>query len=134
MPKHNIRGVYNVKKFIDFSLNNKFAIWILTIMVIVMGLFSGLNMKQGMIPNINLPVLSVVTTYPGAAPDEVEDQLTEPIEQRIESLSEVELVSSSSLANASSVQVQFDYNTDMDKATSEVQEALSDLSLPEDAT
>src|SRR5690625_7118197 len=98
------QGVYHVKKFIDFSLNNKFAIWILTIMVIVMGLFSGLNMKQEMMPNINLPNLSVITTYPGAAPDDVAEEVTVPIEQRIQNLEGVELVSSSSLANASTVQ------------------------------
>src|SRR5690625_1010797 len=134
MPKHNIQGVYNVKKFIDFSLNNKFAIWILTIMVIVMGLFSGLNMKQEMMPNINLPNLSVITTYPGAAPDDVAEEVTVPIEQRIQDLEGVELVSSSSLANASTVQIEFDFDTDMDEAENEVQKALSDISLPEEAT
>jgi len=123
-----------VKKFIDFSLNNKFAIWILTIMVIVMGLFSGLNMKQEMMPNINLPNLSVITTYPGAAPDDVAEEVTVPIEQRIQDLEGVELVSSSSLANASTVQIEFDFDTDMDEAENEVQKALSDISLPEEAT
>jgi HAE1 family hydrophobic/amphiphilic exporter-1 len=125
--------VYRLKKIIDFSLNNKFAIWILTIMVIVMGLFSGLNMKQEMMPNITLPNLSVITTYPGAAPDEVAEDVTIPIEQRVQSLNGVEIIASSSLANASSIQIQFDYGTDMDKATNEVREAIDGLSLPERA-
>lgn len=123
-----------MKKFIDFSLNNKFAIWILTIMVIVTGLFSGLNMKQEMMPNINLPNLTVITTYPGAAPDDVAEEVTVPIEQRIQNLEGVELVSSSSLANASTVQIEFDFDTDMDEAETEVQKELSDISLPDEAT
>jgi len=103
-------------------------------MVIVMGLFSGLNMKQEMMPNINLPNLSVITTYPGAAPDDVAEEVTVPIEQRIQNLEGVELVSSSSLANASTVQIEFDFDTDMDEAENEVQKALSDISLPDEAT
>ncbi|MEJ8766231.1 efflux RND transporter permease subunit [Oceanobacillus sp. HCA-5259] len=120
-----------MKKIINFSLNNKFAIWILTFMAIFMGIFSGLNMKQELMPNINLPVLSIVTTYPGAAPDEVMEKVTEPIEQRVQNVQNIELVSSSSLANASSVQLEFDFNTDMDQAVIDVEEALEGLSLPE---
>ena len=125
--------MYELKNIINFSLNNKFAVWILTIMVVVAGLYSGFNMKQEMIPNITLPNVSIITTYPGAAPDEVSEQVTIPIEQRIQNLNGVELVSSSSLANASSVQIQFTYKTDMDEATNEVKDALSNLSLPNGA-
>ena len=122
-----------MKKIINFALNNKFAIWILTIMVVVAGLYSGLNMKQETMPDITFPNVSVMTTYPGAAPDEIVDEVTEPIEQRLQNLEGIELVTSSSLANASSVQLQFKFDKDMDKATDEVKEALSDLSLPEGA-
>lgn len=120
-----------MKKLIDFSLNNKFAVWILTVMVICIGLFSGLNMKQEMMPDIQFPSISVVTSYPGATPDEVMNDVTVPIEQRIQNLKGVTLVNSSSMANASSVQIGFDFDTDMDVATNEVKEALADISLPE---
>ncbi|WP_407271005.1 efflux RND transporter permease subunit [Radiobacillus sp. PE A8.2] len=122
-----------MKKIIDFSLNNKFAIWILTIMVTVAGLYSGLNMKQETLPDITLPNISVLTTYPGAAPDEVADELTVPIEQRVQNITGVELVTSSSLANASSVQIEFNFDTDMDEVENEVQSALANISLPEGA-
>src|SRR5699024_5276840 len=56
---------------------------------------------------------------------------TIPIEQRVQNIKGVELVSTSSLANASSVQIQFDFDTDMDKAINEVQEAIADISLPD---
>lgn len=122
-----------MKKIINFSLNNKFAIWILTIMVVVAGLYSGFKMNQETMPDITLPNVSVMTTYPGAAPDEVAKEVTVPIEQRVQNLKGVELVSSTSLANASSVQIQFDFDANMDKAASEVKSALSDLELPEGA-
>ncbi|WP_339183728.1 efflux RND transporter permease subunit [Oceanobacillus sp. FSL W7-1293] len=122
-----------MKKIINFSLNNKFAIWILTIMVVITGLFAGLNMKQETMPDITMPNVSVMTTYPGAAPDEIVNEVTEPIEQRVQNLEGVENVTSSSMANMSSVQLEFDFDKDMDKAAEEVTEVLSDLSLPEGA-
>ncbi|MDC3424050.1 efflux RND transporter permease subunit [Aquibacillus sp. 3ASR75-11] len=122
-----------MKKIINFSLNNKFAIWILTIMVTVAGLYAGLNMKQETMPNITMPNVSVMTTYPGASPDEVASGVTEQIEKRVQNINGVKLVSSNSLESASSVQVEFDYDKDMDKASDEVQNALDDLDLPEGA-
>lgn len=120
-----------MKRIIDFSLNNKLAVWILSIIVIFTGIYSGLNMKQEAIPDISLPNLSIVTTYPGAAPDVVADDVTTPIEQLIQNVDNVEITMSSSYANASSVMVQFDYGTDMDKAEQNVKDVLSNLSLPE---
>ncbi|WP_077325629.1 efflux RND transporter permease subunit [Virgibacillus siamensis] len=122
-----------MKKIINFSLHNKFAIWILTILVIASGLYSGFKMNEETMPDITMPNVSVMTTYPGAAPDEVAQEITVPIEKSVENIEGVDLVSSSSFANASSVQIQFDFEKDMDKATTEVKSALSDLGLPEGA-
>src|SRR5699024_4737331 len=122
-----------LKRIIDFTLNNKLAIWILTILVVFTGLYSGLNMKQETIPNIELPNLSIMTVYPGAAPDVVTEDVTEPIEQRLTNLEHVETIQSSSLANASSVMMEFDYGTDMDKAMNEVEEEINKIDLPDTA-
>ncbi|WP_057915624.1 efflux RND transporter permease subunit [Peribacillus muralis] len=120
-----------MNSIIKFSLKNKLAIWLLTIIIVAAGLYSGLNMKQETIPNISTPLISISTVYPGAAPEEVADKLTDQIEQKVTNLSGVELVSSSSMANVSSVQLQYDYDTDMDDAVKDVKEALEKLELPE---
>ncbi|MDM5219987.1 efflux RND transporter permease subunit [Peribacillus sp. NJ11] len=120
-----------MNSIIKFSLKNKLAIWLLTIIIVAAGLYSGLNMKQETIPNISTPLISISTVYPGAAPEEVADKLTDQIEQKVTNLSGVELVSSSSMANVSSVQLQYDYDTNMDDAVKEVKEALEKLELPE---
>ncbi|WP_298827103.1 efflux RND transporter permease subunit [uncultured Planococcus sp.] len=122
-----------MKKIIDFSLNNKFAIWILTIMIVVAGLYAGLTMKQESIPSITLPAVTVVTTYPGAAPDEIMEEVTIPMEQRIQNMNGVELMTSTSMANASTIQVQYDFDVDMDEAARELEDALSQISIPEAA-
>ncbi|PLT33434.1 efflux RND transporter permease subunit [Bacillus sp. V5-8f] len=118
-------------KIINFTLKNKLAVWLITIIVVVAGLYSGLRMKLESIPDINIPMLNITTVYPGATPDEVNEKVSQPIEQAVSNLNLVKVVSSTSYQNASSVQIEFEYEVDMDEAKNEVEEALSDLDLPE---
>ena len=118
---------------IRFSLNNKFALWIMTFIVVAAGLYAGMTMKQESIPDINVPVIAVTTVYPGAAPDEVADQVTRPIEQRLKNLSGIELMQSTSAENYSMVLVQYDYDKDMKEALEEAREAVDSVKLPEGA-
>ncbi|MFP5113273.1 efflux RND transporter permease subunit [Bacillaceae bacterium C204] len=120
-----------MKKVIQFSLKNKFAVWLLTIIVTIAGLYSGMNMKLETIPNISTPLVSVLAVYPGATPEQVADKVTEPIEKRVENLDGVSVVSSSSFQNASSIQIEYSFDKDMEKAQNEVKEALSNLELPD---
>ncbi|MDR6123263.1 HAE1 family hydrophobic/amphiphilic exporter-1 [Bacillus sp. SLBN-46] len=122
-----------MKKIIQFSLKNKFAVWLLTIIVTVAGLYSGMNMKLETIPNINTPLVTVLTVYPGATPEQVAEKVTEPIESRVKNLDGVSVVSSSSFQNASSIQIEYNFDKDMEKAQNEVKEALNDFILPDGA-
>lgn len=123
-----------MKKIIEFSLRNKFALWLLTIMVVVAGLYSGLNMKMETIPNINTPIITISTTYPGATPEEVVDKVTQPIEQKVEGLNGVSNVTSSSFQNASSIQIEYRFSKDMDEALTEVKDALDGEEFPDGVT
>ncbi|MFP3419820.1 efflux RND transporter permease subunit [Bacillus sp. SIMBA_154] len=122
-----------MNSIINFVLKNKFAVWLMTIIVTVAGLYAGLNMKQESIPNINTPVITVSTTYPGATPDEVSDKVTDPIEKSIQNLNGVKVVTSNSFENASSIQVEYDYNKDMDEAKKEIEDAITNINFPENA-
>jgi hydrophobic/amphiphilic exporter-1 (mainly G- bacteria), HAE1 family len=103
----------------------------MTLIVIVAGLYSGFNMKLETLPNINVPVVSVTTVYPGATPEDVADKVSEPIEKRLQNLDGVNVVSSTSYQNASAVQIEYKFSKDMDEAKTEVEEALSEVSFPE---
>jgi HAE1 family hydrophobic/amphiphilic exporter-1 len=94
-----------MNSIINFVLRNKFAVWLLTIIITVAGLYSGLNMKLETIPNINTPIISVTTVYPGATPKEVADNVSVPIEQIVQNLNGVNVVSSNSMQNASSIRI-----------------------------
>jgi hydrophobic/amphiphilic exporter-1 (mainly G- bacteria), HAE1 family len=120
-----------VNSIINFVLKNKFAVWLMTLIVIVAGLYSGFNMKLETLPNINVPVVSVTTVYPGATPEDVADKVSEPIEKRLQNLDGVNVVSSTSYQNASAVQIEYKFSKDMDEAKTEVEEALSEVSFPE---
>ncbi|PZD97051.1 AcrB/AcrD/AcrF family protein [Paenibacillus sambharensis] len=119
-----------MKGIINFSLNNKFAVWIMTIIITVSGLYAGLTMKQETLPDLELPIVQVTTIYPGAAPEEVVDKLTQPLEQRILNISGVESVTSQSMENVSAITVQFDYGTNMDKAEQNISNEIKDIALP----
>ncbi|CAN7562578.1 efflux RND transporter permease subunit [Rossellomorea sp. LjRoot5] len=120
-----------MNSIINFVLKNKFAVWLMTIIVIIAGLYSGFNMKLETLPNINTPIVSVTTVYPGATPEDVADKVSQPIEKRLQNLNGVNVVSSTSYQNASAVQIEYKFSKDMDEAKTEVEEALSDLSFPD---
>ncbi|MBN8235439.1 efflux RND transporter permease subunit [Halobacillus kuroshimensis] len=121
-----------MKKIIDFSMNNKFAVWLMTIIITAAGLYSGLNMKLETIPDIEPPIITVTTVYPGATPAEVAGEVSEPLEQQVQNLSGVKTVSSSSFQNASNIQLEYGYSKDLDEAEDELQEAVDSVTLPDD--
>ena len=120
-----------MKGIINFSLNNKFAIWILTIIISFAGLYSGMTMKQETIPNINVPFLNVTAIDPGAAPEGIVEDVTKPLEQKLRNLEGVKTVTSTSMENAASITLEFDYGTDLTNATATVREALNEVQLPD---
>ncbi|MWC31202.1 efflux RND transporter permease subunit [Paenibacillus sp. MMS18-CY102] len=120
-----------MRSLIKFSLNNKFALWIMTIIVLLAGIFSGTQMKMETLPDITIPIVNVTTVYPGAAPEEVMENVTKQIEQHTRNLEGVKLVTSTSMENASSVVIEYDFSTDMEKAKAAVSEALSGLKFPD---
>ncbi|MBM7839698.1 HAE1 family hydrophobic/amphiphilic exporter-1 [Alkalihalobacillus xiaoxiensis] len=118
-----------MKSIISFSINNKFAIWLLTILITVAGIFAGTTMNQEVIPNIDAPLVSVTTIYPGATPEEMAEEVTIPIEQAVENLNGVAVVQSSSFENVSSMQIEYEFSKDMTEAEAEVKEAVEAISF-----
>ena len=120
-----------MKSFINFNLRNKFALLLMTLIVVAGGLYSGLRMKMETIPTITIPLITVSTVDPGATPQEVADQMTEPLENAVKNLNGVDTVNSTSAQNVSSIQIQYKFGKDMDKALNEVKDAIATVSLPD---
>ncbi|WP_214813574.1 efflux RND transporter permease subunit [Exiguobacterium sp. s196] len=122
-----------MQKITSFSVTNKFAVWLMTIILTAAGLFAGLTMKLETLPDITTPTVSVTTIYPGASPEQVLEEVSTVLEDRLQNLNGVEQVRSSSFQNASNIQIDYDFNTDMDEAEQQVKDALSNIELPESA-
>lgn len=117
---------------VRFVLKNKFAVWLLTLIVTFAGIYSTTQMKMESIPDISIPYLIVAGVYPGATAEQVMDEISIPIEQSVESLEDVKAVFSNSSANVSQVQIEYEYGVDMDQKKRELESALDAVDLPEE--
>jgi multidrug efflux pump subunit AcrB len=122
-----------VKGLVNFVLKNKLAVWLLTIIITVSGIYSGTRMNMETIPNISIPYLMVMDVYPGATPEKVMEEVSMPLEKAIENLEDVKFVYSNSYSNMSSIQVEYEYGIDMDEAKRALESALDAVELPEGA-
>ena len=122
-----------MKGLVNFVLKNKLAVWLLTIIITVSGIYSSTKMKTETIPDITIPYLMVMDVYPGATPEKVMGDISIPIEKAVEGLEDVKSVYSNSYSNMSSIQVEYEYGIDMDEAKRALQSALDTIDLPEGA-
>ncbi len=113
---------------IKLSVNRPMTILVIVIIIIVLGAVAYMNMTTDLLPSINLPYIVVITTYPGAAPEEVEAQVTEPIESALASTSNLKNITSTSSENVSMVTLEFVQSADLDALTVEVSQSLNSLS------
>lgn len=122
-----------MKSIIQFSIKNKLAIWFLTIFIIVFGLYSAESMEMEQLPNINEPIVNIQTIYPGASPEDIHENVTEPLEQQVSNIEGVKNVTSTTLQDASSIQIEFGFDKDMEEAEKEIEDSIKGVILPESA-
>ncbi|PZR54415.1 AcrB/AcrD/AcrF family protein [Xylanimonas oleitrophica] len=116
------------------SLANRAVVALTTVAVFLLGLVSLGSLKQELIPSLQIPQAAVVAVYPGAAPDVVADQVSEPLEEAVRGVEGVEAVRSTSSTSMSVTTVELTYGTDMDAAAAQLRGAVDDArrSLPQD--
>lgn len=103
--------------------------------LLVFGISSITSSKLELIPEMNMPMMLISTVYPGASPDDVNELVTQPIEDRVGILNGIKNTTSMSGENVSMVMLEYEYGTDMDKAYSDLKKKMDSVSaqLPEDA-
>lgn len=117
----------------NFSLKNAAAIVILAVVIIFGGLWSATQLKKESMPDVDIPYVVVVTPYPGAAPQDVYDAITDPIEKAVGGVAGVKLVRAQSSDSVSMVVAEFGYSSDMEKAESDINKAVAGVTLPDSA-
>ncbi|WP_424467846.1 efflux RND transporter permease subunit [Pseudoclavibacter helvolus] len=115
------------------SLRNRALIALVTLSVLLFGGLSMTSLKQELIPSVSLPIVSVVTSYPGASPEIVDEDVSRLVETSLQGLQGLSSTQVTSSANLSSVTVEFEYGTDTVYAEQRIQQALNRIEsqLPE---
>ncbi|WP_289030062.1 efflux RND transporter permease subunit [uncultured Paraglaciecola sp.] len=119
---------------IDIAVKRPVTIWMFTLAIILFGMVSLSRLAINLLPELSYPTLTIRTDYIGAAPSEIEQLVSKPIEETIGVVKGVHTVTSTSKAGQSDVLLEFDWGTDMDLASLEVREKLDTLQLPLDVT
>ncbi len=113
-----------------FRFFARLAVWrpvltsMLVVVFVVLGAFSYLAIPIDMFPEIEFPMITVSTIYPGAGPEEVETEITEPIEDAVSTIANLESLISFSQENVSTVIIEFDFSVDPDLAAIEVKDKV----------
>ncbi|MEJ1089499.1 efflux RND transporter permease subunit [Microbacterium sp. Mu-80] len=123
-----------MSKLSVLSLRNRALIALITIVAAVFGGLALTNLKQELIPSLELPALVVMTSYPGASPEVVENDVSTPIEQAVQGVPGLESTTATSTTNASVVQAMFTYGTNLATAEQKMQQAINRIGqqLPDD--
>lgn len=98
---------------------------VISIILILFGTVGFLNLEVREYPNIDPPIVTVSTTYPGANSDVIEAQITEPLEQSINGIDGIRIMSSTSREAQSQITVEFDLDKDIDAAANDVRDRVS---------
>lgn len=116
-----------IKKLLQFSLGNKFAIFLMVVLIILGGIYSSAKLKLELLPDVENPVISVQTTMSGATPQSTQDEISSKIDNQVRSLAYVNSVKTESIPNASIVTVEYDNGTDMDKAEEQLKKEIDKI-------
>ncbi|MBR2189645.1 MAG: efflux RND transporter permease subunit [Eubacterium sp.] len=119
-----------------FSVKKPFTILVLVIMIITLGVVSVTRLSTDLLPEMNLPYLMVITAYPGASPEKVENTVGVPMERALGTISGVKNITTANAENYCMTQLEFEDGTNMDSALVKVSGAVDEVSaaLPDDVS
>ncbi|MCR5459139.1 MAG: efflux RND transporter permease subunit [Acetatifactor sp.] len=110
-----------------FSVRKPYTVLVGVILAIVLGVVAFTKTTTDLLPNISLPYVIVVTTYPGASPETVETTVTQPVEAGMATVSNIESIQSVSSDSYSMVILEFAQSTNMDSISLEIREKLDQI-------
>jgi len=120
-----------MKSKFEITVRRPVAIVMIVLGIVVFGLvsFSGLNWN--LMPDISYPSFTIRTEYPGAAPEEVENVVSRPLEEQLGLIKDLMTITSISRPEQSDIILEFNWDVDMDRAASEIREKLDQVHLDE---
>lgn len=117
------------------SLYNRWITLFIVLALVGVGLYATFNLQQEMIPNIELPMATVVTIYPGASPQVVVDEISKPVEEAVARVGGQKQITSTSTdtsgVGVSVVFVEYEYGTNMATVVAKIKAELAPLTWPQ---
>jgi multidrug efflux pump subunit AcrB len=115
---------------VKISINRPVFGWILMSALVIFGAISMNKLGISQMPDVNFPVLNVSINYPGAAPEVVESEIIDTVEQRLLTVEGVKEMKATAQQGQATITLEFDINRNVDVALQEVQSALSQIRFP----
>ena len=112
-------------------MKNRALIALVTIVAAVFGGLALTSLKQELAPSVQFPQIAIVSSYPGATPEVVNDDVSTPIEQAVQIIPGLEGTTATSSTSQSTVSAEFTYGTDLGAAEQKIQSAINRLTLPD---
>jgi len=117
----------------ELATRRRVTVGMLTVTLVLFGLIGLAGLKVNLLPDLSYPTLTVRTDYEGAAPLEIENLISQPVEEAVGVVKNVRKVHSVSRTGQSDVVLEFAWGTDMDMASLEVRDKLDTVQLPLEA-
>lgn len=111
-----------------FSVKKPFTVFVAVVAILVLGVVAFLKMTPDLLPNMDFPYVMIMTTYPGASPEKVEQEITKPMEQAMSTLEHIKEVTSTSSENYSMVMLEFEESANLDVLGVDIQQSITALS------
>ncbi|MXP25457.1 MMPL family transporter [Altererythrobacter indicus] len=115
------------------AVKRPLLIWVLNLLIVIAGIAALIGIEVRELPDVDRPIVSVTATFPGAAPETMDTEVTSILEDAVARVSGIRQINSSSEENNTRIRVEFSPGTDLDTAASDVREAVSRVTrrLPE---
>lgn len=110
-----------------FSVKKPYTVLVGVVMILVLGMISFSNLTTDLLPSMEMPYVAIITTYPGASPEKVEESVSKVIEQGMMGISNIVNVTSTSSENYSMVFLEFSGDSNMDSIMIEISQELDVL-------
>src|ERR1700744_1487372 len=119
-----MKDTFKEFKLSSWAINNRTAVYILTVIITLMGLMTYNNLPKEKFPEIKFPQIIVQTVYPGTSPDNMENLVTKQIEKQVKNITGLKKVTSNSFQDYSVVIVEFNPDIEIDKAKLDVKDGV----------
>jgi HAE1 family hydrophobic/amphiphilic exporter-1 len=122
-------------KLPEISVGNPVTTLMIFLGVILLGSFCYVQMPLNQMPEMDVPAITVMTPYEGAGPEEVEEKITRPLEERLATVEDLEHIYSASREGMSVIRLMFNWETNLDTRANDVRDAIdmAQQQIPEEA-